>query len=157
GEMALRDAAPGTRLRRDLDNILAAGERGRALVNRVLAFSQSGVGEREPVHVEEVVREALELLAGGLPSNVRIETELNAGRAAMPGAPTQVHQVVMNLATNALQAMPKGGVLRVSVDCASFDAPRAAAIGTVSAGGYLVLRVADTGTGIHPAVLERMF
>ena len=157
GEMALRDAAPGTRLRRDLDHILAAGERGRALVDRVLAFSQSGVGEREPVHVEEVVREALDLLAGGLPPNVRVELELHAGRAAMLGDPTQVHQVVMNLATNALQAMPKGGVLRVSLNCERFDAPRAAAIGSLSAGEYLVLRVSDTGTGIHDEVLERMF
>jgi signal transduction histidine kinase len=157
GEMALRDAAPGTRLRRDLDNILAAGERGRTLVNRVLAFSQSGAGEREPVHVEEVVREALELFAGGLAPNVRIETELRAGRAAMLGDPTQVHQVVMNLAANAAQAMPKGGVLRVSLRCARFDAPRAATVGRVPAGEYLVLAVADTGTGIHAEVLERMF
>jgi CheY-like chemotaxis protein len=83
--------------------------------------------------------------------------ELHAGCAAMLGDPTQVHQVMMNLATNAVQAMPKGGVLRVSLHCARFDAPRAAAIGSLSAGEYLVLRVSDTGTGIHDEVLERMF
>src|SRR5262249_24478412 len=62
GEMALRGAREGTRLKRDLDNILTAGERGRSLVDRVLAFSRSGVGERVPVHVEKVVREALDLI-----------------------------------------------------------------------------------------------
>src|SRR5262249_36321107 len=58
GEMALRDAKKDTRLKRDLDSIMAAGERGRALVDRILAFSRSGVGEKVPVHVEAVVREA---------------------------------------------------------------------------------------------------
>ncbi len=116
GEMALRDAAKGSRLRRDLDSIMVAGERGRALVDRILAFSRSGVGERVAVHVEKVVREALDLLAAKLPPNVTLHAKLHAGRAAMLGDPTQVHQVLMNLATNAIQAMPSGGTLRVSLD-----------------------------------------
>ena len=62
-----RDAPKGSRLRRDLDSIMTAGERGRALVDRILAFSRSGVGERVAVHVERVVREALDLLAAKLP------------------------------------------------------------------------------------------
>ena len=64
GEMALRDAPKGSRLARDLDSIVVAGERGRALVDRVLSFSRSAVGERVPVHVEKVVREAIDLLVG---------------------------------------------------------------------------------------------
>ena len=67
GEMALRGAPKGSRLRRDLDSIMTAGERGRALVDRVLAFSRSGLGERVAVHVEKIVREALDLLAAKLP------------------------------------------------------------------------------------------
>src|SRR5262249_50891676 len=115
GEMALRDAPRASRLRRDLDRIMAAGERRRALGDRILAFSRSGVGERIPVHVERVVSEALELIEAKLPEGVTIETELRAGRAAMLGDPTQVHQVLMNLATNAIQAMPQGGSLRVTL------------------------------------------
>jgi PAS domain S-box-containing protein len=156
GEMAMRDAAPGTRLRRDLDSIVSAGERGRALVNRVLAFSQSG-GERVAVHVEEVVREALDQLAAKLPENVTIAPRLRAGRAAMLGDSTQVYQVVMNLANNAAQAMPQGGVLRVALEVSRLESARQAAIGTVSPGEYLVLRVTDSGTGIPPDVLEHMF
>ncbi len=101
GEMALRDAPKGSRLRRDLDSIMTAGERGRALVDRVLAFSRSGVGEQVAVHVERVAREALDQLAAKLPVNVTIAPRLRAGRAAVRGDPTQVHQVLMNLATNA--------------------------------------------------------
>ena len=157
GEMALRGAKKATRLRRDLDSIMSAGERGRALIERILAFSRSGVGERVAVHVEAVVREALNLLGGGLPEGVRLRSDLRAGRAAMLGDPTQVHQVVMNLATNGLQAMPQAGVLRVTLEVLRFEAPRAASIGAVSPGEYIVLKVADSGTGIAPQVLERMF
>jgi len=157
GEMAMRDAAPGSRLRRDLDSIVSAGERGRSLVDRILAFSRSGVGERVPVHVEEVVCEALDQLAAKLPENVTIAPHLSAGRAAMLGDSTQVHQVVMNLCNNAVQAMPQGGMLRVALDVARIESARPAAIGSVAPGDYLVLRVADSGTGIAPDVLEQMF
>src|SRR5262245_2157667 len=85
GEMALRDAAKGSRLRRDLDSIMTAGERGRALVDRVLAFSRSGLGERVAVHVEKVAREALDLLEAKLPAGIHVEAKLRAGRAAMLG------------------------------------------------------------------------
>src|SRR5262249_57842396 len=111
GEMALRGAKKDTRLHRDLDDIMSAGERGRALVDRILAFSRSGVGERVPVHVEAVVREALDQVAAGLPANVTIMPRMRAGHAAMLGDSTPGHQGVMNLASNALHAMPHGGVL----------------------------------------------
>jgi PAS domain S-box-containing protein len=156
-EMALRDAPEGSRLRRDLDNIMIAGERGRALVDRILAFSRSGMGERVTVHVEAVVREALELVSAKLPGNVRVETDLRAARAATLGDPTQVHQVFMNLATNAVQAMPSGGVLRVSLETAHLAAPRRATTGELLPGGFLVLGIFDSGAGIAPEILERIF
>src|SRR6185436_20181290 len=93
GEMALRDAPKGSRLARDLDSILIAGERGRALVDRVLAFSRSAVGERVPVHVERVVREALDLASAKLPPSVTLRAKLHAGRTAVLGDATQVHQI----------------------------------------------------------------
>jgi PAS domain S-box-containing protein len=157
GEMALRGASKGSRLRRDLDSIMTAGERGRALVERILAFSRSGVGERVAVHVERVVREALDQLAANLPANVTIFPRLRAGRAAVLGDPTQVHQVFMNLATNAIQAMPSGGTLRMSLDGVRLDAPRVATVGTLEAGDYVVLEVADSGVGIAPETLGRIF
>jgi PAS domain S-box-containing protein len=157
GEMALRDAPKGSRLRRDLDSIIVAGERGRALVDRVLAFSRSAVGERVAVHVEKVVREALDLISAKLPPNVTLHAKLHAGRAAMLGDATQVHQVLMNLATNAIQAMPSGGTLRVSLNTAHIDATRAPTIGTLAAVDYLVLKVADTGGGIAPEIIDRIF
>ena len=157
GEMALRDAPSGSRLRRDVDSIMAAGERGRALVDRILAFSRSGVGERIAVHVEEVVGEALELIEAKAPEGVKIEARLEAGRAAMLGDPTQVHQVLMNLATNALQAMGPEGTLTVSLRVVRLAAAHVATTGTIGDGEYIVLAVADTGCGMGREVMERIF
>ena len=157
GEMAMRDAAKGSRLWRDLDCIMDAGERGRALVDRVLAFSRSSVGERVPVHVEKVVREALDQLSAKLPPDITLHAKLHAARAAMQGDATQVHQVLMNLATNAIQAMTGGGTLRVSLRVERIEQARAPTIGTLAPAEYLVLQVVDTGTGIPADVLEHMF
>ena len=156
-EMAWRDAPDGSRLQRDLESIVTAGERGRALIDRILAFSRSAVGEPVAVHAEKVVREALDLLSAKLPPSVSLSAELRAGRAGVLGDPTQVHQVLMNLGTNAVQAMPSGGILRVSLDAVRCEAARAATIGKVAAGDYVVLRVADSGTGIASEILERIF
>ncbi len=86
-----------------------------------------------------------------------IDDRLRAGDAAVMGDATQIHQVLMNLVTNAVQAMPSGGTLRVSLDRARVEAARAATTGTVAAREYVVLEVADTGSGIPPEILERIF
>ena len=157
GEMALRNARAGSRLRRDIESIMIAGERGHALVERILAFSRSGVGERVAVHVEKVVRETLALFAAKLPRHIAIERRLNAGSAAVMGDPTQIHQVLMNLLTNAVQAMPSTGTLRVSLDRIHFQAPRVVTTGTIAAREYVMLEVSDSGSGIPAEILEKIF
>jgi CheY-like chemotaxis protein len=109
------------------------------------------------VHVEQVVREALDHIAARVPANVRLARELTAGRAAMRGDPTQVHQVVTNLATNAIHAMAAGGVLRIALHTERLAAARSARVGTLPSGDYIVLEVADTGTGIPAEIVERIF
>ena len=157
GERAFRDAPRDTRLRGDLESILAAGERGARARGSHPHVQPRWRGERTTVHVEQVVGEALDLVAAQLPPDIVIEAALQAGPAAMLGDPTEVHQVLMNLATNAVQAMPSGGTLRVSLTTARFDAPRVATIGTIEAAEYIVLEVADDGTGIRPEILDRIF
>jgi PAS domain S-box-containing protein len=157
GEMAMRDAPKGSRLARDLGNIMTAGERGRSLVDRVLAFSRSAVGERVPVHVEGVVREVLDQALAKLPINVTVHAKMHAGRAAVRGDATQVHQVVANLTSNAIQAMPAGGTLRIGLAVERTEAPMPATIGVREAGEHVVLTVKDTGTGIAPEVVDRIF
>jgi CheY-like chemotaxis protein len=110
-----------------------------------------------PVHVEAVVREALDQVEATLPDDVSITRRLRARRAAVLGDSTQVHQVITNLATNAAHAMPEGGAIRVSLELVSVDKPRAALVGRIDPGEFVALKVADEGTGIRPRVLERMF
>src|SRR5258708_9659927 len=88
---------------------MQAGARGKGLVERILAFSRSGLGERVPVHVQSVVEETLEILAASLTTDVRLERRLDAGDTAVVGDATQPHQRAMNLFTNGLQAVEHGG------------------------------------------------
>ncbi|KQV91362.1 hypothetical protein ASD15_04860 [Massilia sp. Root351] len=157
GEMALRDAPEGSRLRRDVGHIVAAGERGRALVDRILAFSRCGMGERVAVQVEAVMREALDQLAPKLPDGVQVSASLQAGSAALLGDSTQVHQVLSNLMLNGVQAMEGGGLLRVALETRSVGEHALATIGSIAAADYIVLTVSDTGAGIPPAILGRIF
>jgi PAS domain S-box-containing protein len=117
GELAHQQAAEGSALRRYLDNVMHAAGRAKILVDRILGFSRSGMGERAPVNIEFVVAETLELLEASLPEGIRLETHLESGDAAVIGDATRLHQVTMNLCTNAMQAMAhKGGTLGVTLD-----------------------------------------
>ena len=159
GERALHAAREGSRLHHDLSNVVIAGERGRTLVDRILSFSRGSVGEQVPVHVERVVREALNLLQAKLPVHVRLRTRLKAGRAAILGEAVQVHQLLMNLGTNAAHAMTqvRSGTLTVSLEAAEIAEARQARVGAVAGGSWIVLRVADEGCGMTPEILARIF
>ncbi|HET9831820.1 MAG TPA: ATP-binding protein, partial [Vicinamibacterales bacterium] len=98
-----------------------------------------------------------QLLAASLPARIQLEPKLDAGDAAVIADATQLHQVVMNLCTNAVQAMPAGGVLEVRLERIQVTARRSAFQGELAPGPYARLTVRDTGTGIEPKVLDRMF
>jgi signal transduction histidine kinase/ActR/RegA family two-component response regulator len=158
GEMAQKVLGEGNGVRRYVDQVMQAGARGKGLVERILAFSRSGLGERVPVHVQSVVEETLDILAASLLPQVRLQKRLDAGDTAIVGDATQLHQVTMNLCTNALQAMEHGGVLTVVLEKVAVRERRLLlSNGALAAGPYVRLSVSDTGGGIPPAVLERMF
>jgi CheY-like chemotaxis protein len=115
------------------------------------------LGDQVLVNVQSVVNETLELLAASLPNGIRLETHLTAGNAAVIGDPTYLHQVTMNLCTNALQAMGPGGVLTVATDRRQVSAQKTLLRGSLMAGEYICLSVGDTGSGIAPDALERIF
>src|SRR4029450_11944243 len=109
------------------------------------------------VNVQSVIEETLELLAASLAPGVRLERHLDAGDAAIIGDATQLHQVAMNLCTNALQAMENGGVLMVTLDRAAVAQASTLSHGTLPRGAYVRLSVSDTGSGIPAQVLDRIF
>jgi predicted ATPase/signal transduction histidine kinase/CheY-like chemotaxis protein len=157
GELAQNRLAEGDPTRRQIDQVMHAGARGKELVDRILTFSRSDVGERVPLPVQSIVEETLELLTASMPADVRFERRLHAPESAVVGDATQLHQVVMNLCTNAVQAMAGSGELTVALAPVANTERRLLSHGTLSAGSYVRLLVSDTGSGISPAVLKRMF
>jgi PAS domain S-box-containing protein len=157
GELAHDHSAPGSAMRRYIENVLHAAGRAKTLVDRILGFSRSGLGERVPVNVQTVIEETLELLTASLPPGIHLQKRLEAGDAAVIGDATYLHQVAMNLCTNAIHAMAHGGVLEVSLDRVQVSEARRLSRGMLSPGTYVRLIVGDTGIGIAPAVMERMF
>ena len=157
GELAQHQSAPGTPLRRYVDNVMHAAERAKALVDRILGFSRSGLGERAHVHIQSVIEETLELIAASLPADIRLEKTLMAGDAALIGDSTHLHQVAMNLCTNAVHAMEQGGTLSVALERVELTEARSVSRGTLSPGPYIRLVIKDTGVGIPPDVVDRIF
>lgn len=157
GELAHQHSAQGSPLRRYLDNVMHAAERAQMLVERILGFSRSGLGDRAPVNVRFVIEETLELLEASLPVGIRLESRVESGNAAVMGDSTYLHQVAMNLCTNAIQAMERGGILRVILECEDVSECRTLARGSLDPGRYVRLCVGDSGVGIPSEVLERMF
>lgn len=158
GELAHQHVAEDSALRRYLDNVMHAAGRAKMLVDRILGFSRSGMGERVPVNLQFVVEETLELLEASLPKGIRLEKRLEAGDAAVIGDATRLHQVAMNLCTNAMQAMTRGGgTLWVILERMQLTETRPVSRGVLAPRDYVRLVVEDTGTGIPVEVIERIF
>ncbi|RYF69728.1 MAG: response regulator, partial [Comamonadaceae bacterium] len=157
GEMAQQHAAPGSDLRRYIDRVMQAGARARLLVRRILDFSRSGVSERGPVQVQAVVDEAIAMLRPTLPDGIELHVQLGAGTAAITGDSTQLHQVVLNICTNAAQAVGESGSIAIQLARFRCEVARPALHGDVVVGEHVQLVVADSGCGMSPEVLQRVF
>jgi signal transduction histidine kinase/CheY-like chemotaxis protein len=157
GEMAQDAAAPGSAQARHLDKVMQAALRGKALVERILAFSRGGARSATVFELEPVVEEVLTLLSASLRSGIVLERLLEAPGARLKGDATQAFEAVMNLCTNAMQAMPKGGMLSVRLERATVETPRVLSHTRLAPGRYIALSVADQGDGISSQVMEHLF
>jgi PAS domain S-box-containing protein len=157
GDMALDTAPEGGALRRHVGKVMSAAHRAKALVDQILTYSRSGRGRPTAVNASAMVRETLELVRASLPSDIELRLRLEAGKATVIADSTQVHQIVMNLCRNAVDAMQTGGTLSVTLDVLDTAADRQLSHGLLPAGSYVRLCVADTGCGMPPAVVERIF
>ncbi len=155
--LALMDAAEDSELQLLLRDVVRAADRGRDLVDKILAFSRVGRGAKRPTRVKEVVVETLQMLRAAVPTTIEIRQHLTSESTVLAD-PTHLHQVVMNLCTNAAVAMEReGGVLSVDLnDVTSTDELAVQHPGLV-AGPYLRLSVSDTGCGIPAESRDRIF
>ncbi|WP_159594238.1 ATP-binding protein [Hydrogenophaga sp. BPS33] len=157
GEMA-QDAAPvGSAQARHLDKVLQAAQRGKLLIERILSFSRGGARASTVFELEPVVEEVLTLLTASLRPGVVLERVLGAPGARLRGDATQVFEAVMNLCTNAMQAMPEGGMLSVQLERRRVSTPQVLSHSPLPVGEYLALSVSDQGDGITPDVMEHLF
>ena len=157
GEMA-RDLAPADgNQARYLDRVLQAAERGKSLVERILSFSKGGAQTSDIFELGPVIEEVLDLLAGSLRPGLVLERALEAPGAMLRGDSTQAYEAVLNLCTNALQAMPDGGMVSVHLQRLQIDEAQVLSHSQLAPGHYLELSVADQGRGITPAVMEHLF
>jgi len=157
-EMALMDLPNDSLVRPNLEDVLEAGNRARELVKRILAFSSQSDDERSPIKVSSVVKESLKLLRATLPTTIEINRDFKTESDLVMADVTQIHQVVMNLFTNAYQALPeKGGSLSVVLDRLELDNSAVLAIPDLTPGTYLRLMVSDNGIGMDRSVQDRIF
>jgi len=141
-----------------LRKVLLAGNRAAALVQQILTFSRQRDLERKPLQITLVIKEALKMLRASLPSTIQIQQDIKSHSGMVMADPTQVHQVLMNLCTNAGHAMREsGGVLGVSISDADIDSESAGLSQGINPGPYVKLTISDTGHGMDRAVLDRIF
>ncbi|MDY6950288.1 MAG: PAS domain S-box protein [Thermodesulfobacteriota bacterium] len=156
-EMSLEDVPKGSVLQISLEEVLKAGTRAKDLVRQILTFSRQTERESRPLQLKPVLKEALKLLRASLPTTIDIRYDIQSESAVM-GDPTQMHQVLMNLCANAGYAMEAGGgILTVRLAEVELDADFAAGHPEISPGPHLCLSVSDTGHGMDPSTVKRIF
>lgn len=156
-ELALLSVEQDSQPYNYLQEVFRAGNRAKELVKQILAFSRQTEVESKPIQVRIIVNEALKFLRTTLPTTIEVRQNIQSDALVMAD-PTQIHQMLMNLCTNADHAMrEKGGVLEVKLEDVELDADFTASHPNMKPGAYVKLTVSDTGHGMPPDVLERIF
>ncbi len=156
-DLARLDLPEESPSRASLDEVTRAGLRAKELVKQILTFSRQTPRSREPLEVSSVVLEALKLLRPSLPTTIDIRHELTANVGYVLADPTELHQVLLNLCTNAGQAMAGGGLLELNLRTIEVDEDFAKLHKPLEPGQHVLLSIRDTGAGMAPEVLERIF
>lgn len=155
-ELASLEATAGTKIKKYLGEMHKAGNRAKELVQQILTFARKSIDEKEAIQVSQVVAEALKLLRASLPTSISIQQKINSD-AQVLGETTKIHQVLMNLCTNAGKAMKNGGTLTVSLDEEYLDQDFISRNLGYTTGNHIKLSVKDTGVGIPPEDLTKIF
>ncbi|MFI5356829.1 MAG: PAS domain S-box protein [Opitutales bacterium] len=140
-----------------LDAVERSAERGSNLVRQILSFAHGTSIVARLTQLKHIVRDVVSVLEVTLPKNIVIESHIPSDVWPVVANPTQIHQLVLNLAINARDALPAGGRLRIAMANRPLDLPAANAIPGARAGDWLVIEVSDTGTGIPPNVLPHIW
>ncbi|MGV1099106.1 PAS domain S-box protein [Thiovibrio sp. JS02] len=156
-ELALLEVGEG-KPRENLEEVRKASRRAKDLVAHILAFSRQSEMARKPVDVSPIIKETLKMLRASLPSTIEIRQTIGSELGRIMADPTQIHQVLMNLCTNAAHAMrEQGGLLEIGLDLVVLRDESILRLFSIEPGKYLRLSVRDNGIGIDPAIQNKIF
>lgn len=157
-ELSLDEVEKGSLLHQNLCQLLTAGNRARDLVKQILTISRQEEQVFKPIPIVPLVKEPLKMLRSTFPSFIEIRENISTEQGIVYADPTQLHQVIVNLATNAKQAMgDEGGILEVSVKTMNFDDYIGKKYPGLAPGNYVQITVSDTGCGISKQYIDRIF
>ncbi|MCF8078169.1 MAG: response regulator [Desulfobacterales bacterium] len=156
-ELVLEDAEKGSQLETSLQEVFAAGKRARDLVQQILTFARKSETQPQPIPIKEAAREALRFLRSTIPAHIEIKQDLKSDASVM-GESSQIHQLFLNLCTNAAQAMDSdGGVLQIHVKDTDLSETILKKHPDIKAGRHIEISVSDTGPGIPEEHLDSIF
>jgi PAS domain S-box-containing protein len=155
--MLLNEMGPGDPQREQVEEILLAGNRAATLTQQLLAFSRKQVAEPRVISLNDVAAEAGKMLSRLIGDDIEIVTHFDPGLGAVVADPSQVNQVLMNLAINARDAMPDGGRIVIETSNIYLDEGYAAQHAGVEPGPYALLSITDTGAGMTQEVMQHIF
>ena len=157
-ELTMDEIPDDSQAKQNLKEVLKAANRAKELVQQILTFSRQSCQERKPLKVQFLIKEALKLLRATIPSTIEIVARVDEDCGHIKGDPTQIHQVIMNLCTNAYHAMQEtGGTLEVELKEVDINYENSVERVGMKVGRHLELTVKDAGHGMQPEVLERIF
>jgi PAS domain S-box-containing protein len=153
----LRLHQPGPDAKRLIATIETSAQRSAELVRQVLTFARGVEGRRQAIEIRHLIKQAARFAAETFPRNLSVQSDITPGLWAVSADPTQINQVLLNLALNARDAMPGGGTLTFSAANLRIDDEFAAATPQAHPGPHVVISVSDTGHGIAPEHIDRIF
>jgi len=157
-EMVQEDSPAGSRSRGDIDQVVKASHRAKELVKQILNFSRQAATEQIPLHPALIIKEVVKMLRSSLPSTIDLQQDVDSDVGLILADPTQIHQVLVNLCTNAFHAMEEtGGILTISLKKTTLIKEDITSESQVQPGDFVQLSISDTGSGIAPEIQQKMF
>lgn len=153
-----RELPAGSAVEKDVDMVIQSGRRAADLVKQILTFSRKKKHQKQALTPHPIVKEALRMLRSSLPTTIEIKEYIDKECGKILADPTNIHQIVVNLCTNALHSMEdQKGLLTVKLHCREVEASEVMDQPEISAGSFIILSVSDTGHGMDKNTLQRIF
>jgi len=157
-ELSLAEVPADSRIKQNLWEILQAGRRAKELVNQILRFRRESNQEKKAIQIVSIIQEVYRLLKASSPPNIEVQLEIEDEHSLINANPTQIYQILMNLCSNAIQAIgDKEGLLRIKLSSLRIEEALAEKYPDLKAGPYVCLSVQDNGVGMTPEIMNRIF